>query len=108
MKELLKLNPQAFLVVTTTLGFFTLVLLMFFRIRELPDGIKDILQILLGVIAGQYNTIVQYFFGSSSGSSKKTDLMNTLSGNGDGTTTTRSTVKTETEIKSETPPKETP
>jgi len=57
-------EPQ-FLVITTTAGFFSLLYMLFFV--PLPEITKDILQVLLGAVAGQWASIVQYHFGSSSG-----------------------------------------
>lgn len=75
MKELIKLNPQAFLVVTTTLGFFTLVIMLYFK--AFPPESKDILNVMLGVVGAAWSGIVGYFFGSSQGSARKTDLLAT-------------------------------
>jgi drug/metabolite transporter (DMT)-like permease len=85
-----QINPPTFLVFSTTIGFFALLALLF--VRDLPDGTKDILQVMLGGVLGQWTTIISYFFGSSSGSAKKTDMM---LGTGDGKTTTQATIKTE-------------
>jgi drug/metabolite transporter (DMT)-like permease len=88
-----QINPPTFLVFSTTIGFFALLALLF--IRDLPDGTKDILQVMLGGVLGQWTTIISYFFGSSSGSAKKTDILSDMTGTGDGTTKTTATVKTE-------------
>src|SRR5688572_3659031 len=94
MKDLLKLNPPAFLVVSTTAGFFALVTLLFFR--DIPEGTQDILYVLLGGVAGQWASIIQYHFGSSSGSAHKTTILDKISGTGDGgSSTTNATIKTE-------------
>lgn len=94
----MKLNPSAFLVISTTLGFFALLALLF--VKELPEGTKDILQVMLGGVLGQWATIISYFFGSSSGSARKTDMLNTLTGTGDGTgiVTNNATIRTETKV----------
>lgn len=91
----MKLNAPPFLVVTTTLGFFTILGLLFFK--EIPEATKDILQVMLGGVAGQWTAIIQYHFGSSSGSHRKTDMLNELTGTGDGNATvkTNATITTE-------------
>lgn len=105
----MKLNPPAFLVVSTTFGFFALLVLLF--ARELPEGTKDILQVMLGGVLGQWTTIISYFFGSSSGSARKSDMLNELAGSGTGDGTIKTNVATKTEItktvSSETQPHET-
>lgn len=105
-----KFNSKSFLVVTTTFGFFALIVLLFFH--DIPEGTKSILQVLLGGVAGQWASMVQFDFGSSSGSASKdkdrSDLIGKLTGTGDGATTTKATIETKTELKSEEKPKEIP
>lgn len=97
MRELLKIDAPVFLVVSTTLGFFALLGLLF--ARDLPEGTKDILQVMLGGVLGQWTTIISYFFGSSSGSARKSDMLNDIAaGTGDGsggTVTTKAKTVTE-------------
>jgi len=55
------------------LGLFVII---YFLIRiATPEGNKDALLILLGVIAGAFTSVVGYFFGSSKGSADKTELL---------------------------------
>ena len=44
----------------------------------IPAESKDLLMILLGVLTGAQVQILNYYFGSSSGSSKKTDVLDRL------------------------------
>lgn len=100
----MKFNSEAFLVVTTTIGFFTLIGVLVFR--EVPDGSREIVAQLIGGIAAAFGAIIGYRFGSSSGSARKTDIINTMAGTGDGTGTTTTTTKTDSTktVSSETPP----
>lgn len=42
---------------------------------EMPAGNKEASLILIGVLAGSFKDVVGYFFGSSKGSSEKTELL---------------------------------
>lgn len=67
------ITPQWFLIVSTTMGFFSLIELLYFR--PVHSDSKDILQIMLGTVAGAWMMVIGYYFGSSSGSAKKTEIM---------------------------------
>lgn len=71
--ERFKVNPVSFLIVASTVGYFGLVALFFFR--HVPPEAKEVLMVTIGVIGNAWGGIVGYYFGSSSGSAKKTDLM---------------------------------
>jgi hypothetical protein len=101
MKELLKVTPTGFLVATTTLGFFALLALLFFH--NIPEGTKDILQVMLGGVLGQWTTIISYYFGSSSGSARKTDMINDMTGTGNGGTVTTKTTANIAKVTTVTP-----
>jgi hypothetical protein len=68
-------NPglPLFIAVTTTLGFFMMVGDIIFH--EVPAGSKEIAFTMLGAVAAKWGDIVGYYFGSSSGSAKKTDIL---------------------------------
>jgi hypothetical protein len=65
-------TPRA-LAIGVTAGFFGL--LLFMCLRQVPAASKDILNIMIGSLGAAWVTIVSYYFGSSSESSKKTDLL---------------------------------
>lgn len=54
-------------------GFFILLYLLV--VSEVPATNKDLLNLVVGALIGSFAGVVQYFFGSSSGSAKKTDLL---------------------------------
>ncbi len=55
------------------IGFFT-ILYIVFKV-ELPGGNKDIALILLGVLGAKFGDVVSYFYGSSKGSTDKTEMI---------------------------------
>lgn len=65
-------TPQV-LAYLITAGFFGV--LIFMLVGDIPMGSKDILNIMLGVLGSSWAGVISYFFGSSSGSDKKTELL---------------------------------
>jgi hypothetical protein len=56
-----------------TIGFFGL--LMYLLHREPPAGSRDVLNLMLGSLGSAWIGVVTYYFGSSAGSARKTELM---------------------------------
>lgn len=54
-------------------GFFILLYLLIKQ--EVPASNTDVLNLVIGALIGSFSTIVGYFYGSSKGSSEKTDLL---------------------------------
>lgn len=65
-------TPKA-LAVGITVGFFGL--LAYLMKREPPAGSRDILNIMLGSLGSAWIGVVTYFFGSSAGSDRKTEIL---------------------------------
>lgn len=63
-------NVLSALAVVSLLGCIGLVAFV-----PLPDKSMDAILILLGVVAGSYKDVYAYYFGSSAGSDRKTELM---------------------------------
>lgn len=65
-------TPKA-LAIVITLGFFGL---LYYLLRhEPPAGSRDILNIMLGSLGSAWIGVVTYYFGSSAGSARKTEIM---------------------------------
>lgn len=56
-----------------TIGFFGLLWLIL--VRQVPVENKDLLNIAVGALIGAFGMVTSFFFGSSVGSAKKTDIM---------------------------------
>ena len=56
-----------------TICFFVVLSLLIFV--ELPQGNKDLLNIILGALIGFEGAVVTYFYGSSAGSAKKDETI---------------------------------
>jgi len=63
-----------------TVGFFGI--LAFMLKYEVPAQSKDVLNIMIGALGTAWISVVTYYFGSSAGSARKTDLMATKDGQG--------------------------
>lgn len=66
---------QAFLAIVITLGFFGVIAALMVLGTIKPE-VKDILLVLLGALLASYKELTGYFFGSSSGSAKKDEVIN--------------------------------
>ncbi|OZI23759.1 hypothetical protein CAL26_10030 [Bordetella genomosp. 9] len=65
-------TPRA-LAFVVTFGFFSVLAAMIWA--PLPDGVKEPLLILLGSLGTAWTTIMAYYFGSTAGGQKKSDLL---------------------------------
>lgn len=61
------------LAVLITLGFFGILSFMLFK--EVPNGQKDVLNIMLGSLGTAWVTVVSFYFGSSKSSEDKTVML---------------------------------
>lgn len=64
--------PKA-LAMAVTVGFFSLLLLM--TMRGMPDENRDLLNVVLGTLGTAWVSIIGYYFGTSVGSARKTELL---------------------------------
>lgn len=54
-------------------GFFILLYLLV--AMKVPEANKDLLNLVVGALIGSFAGVVQYFFGSSAGSAKKSERL---------------------------------
>lgn len=66
-------NTPKILAYLITLGFFGMLAFMLFS--NVPQGSRDLLNILMGALASGWISVTAYYFGSSSGSQMKTTLL---------------------------------
>ena len=66
-------NLPLFLAITTTIGFFSLLGDICFR--EVPTSSKEIAFAMLGSVGSAWTGLIGYYFGSSAGSARKTEMM---------------------------------
>ena len=64
--------------ITANIGFFATVGFLLFR--TMPVESKDVLLLLLGALTATFKDVYGYYFGSSSGSAKKDDILNRKNG----------------------------
>jgi hypothetical protein len=55
--------------------FVTLWVLLHFEGSDIPSGIRDVLLVMTGVLAGAFKDVVGYWLGSSHGSQKKDGMI---------------------------------
>jgi len=72
MKELWKQIFQYALAALIACGLYWVTYLLI--MKATPEGNKDALLIVLGVMAGAFANVVGYFFGSSKGSQAKDEM----------------------------------
>lgn len=56
-------------------GFFASLIVLLFKTTAIPAGSRDAIMLLFGSLIASFGAVVQYFFGSSKGSSDKTALL---------------------------------
>ncbi|MGT2477598.1 hypothetical protein [Paraburkholderia terrae] len=64
--------PKA-LAMAVTVGFFGILLLM--ALHSLPDSNRDLVNVILGSLGTAWISIIGYYFGTSAGSARKTELL---------------------------------
>ncbi|MFZ3071899.1 MAG: hypothetical protein WA162_01505 [Thermodesulfobacteriota bacterium] len=69
-------KTPAILATVSFIGFFGILLIMMFV--EIPPTAKDPLLIMLGALGAVITGITQYYYGSSSGSNKKSEMLERL------------------------------
>ncbi len=69
-----KIDLLRFITAFTVMGIFFMITNALIY-RQIPEGNKEILIHLLGIVEGAVMTIVGYEFGSSKGSQKKDDML---------------------------------
>lgn len=74
MKTNVKEIFQYVLGALVVLCFFAVIVLLI--IIGVPSDNKEALLLILGALIGAFSSVMGYFYGSSIGSAKKTDLMN--------------------------------
>jgi len=60
-------------------GFFTLLALLIFK--AVPESNNNVLNLAIGALISGFATVIGYFYGSSSGSAAKNDLLAKKNGN---------------------------
>jgi hypothetical protein len=64
--------PKA-LAIAVTLGFFGILVLM--ALHALPDPNRDLVNVVIGSLGTAWISIIGYYFGTSAGSARKTELL---------------------------------
>lgn len=64
---------QTFVAAMILCGFFAAIWLA--MTRDVAQGMRDALLILIGSLGAAFGAVVNYYFGSSSGSAKKDELL---------------------------------
>jgi hypothetical protein len=68
-------NTNRILAYIITFGFFALIFLLATKYVDITGEDKELLYILIGALAAKFSDVFAYYFGSSSSSRKKDDLI---------------------------------
>jgi drug/metabolite transporter (DMT)-like permease len=72
----MKMTQNIYQYILGTLLVLALLFLLYFLFtKDIPDANRNLLSLLVGALIGSVTTIVQYYFGSSKGSSDKDELL---------------------------------
>lgn len=66
---------KPYLAIAAIVGIVVLTLALVFVPSELPGSVKDILLLLVGALITIVKDVYSYYFGSSEGSARKTELL---------------------------------
>lgn len=66
---------QAIVSVMVLAAFFGTVASLIAMSADIPPGVKEVLLVLVGVLAGAFKDVVGFWVGSSYGSARKTDQL---------------------------------
>lgn len=55
----------------TTIGFFTVLFILFLPVMDINDQEKNLIMVLLGMLASKWQTIIDFYFGASRDNNKK-------------------------------------
>lgn len=66
---------QLLICISILCAFFGTIYLLLTGVEDVAAGVREVLLVLVGVLAGAFKDVVGYYFGSSLGSAKKTDNM---------------------------------
>jgi uncharacterized protein YqgC (DUF456 family) len=77
MTLLERIGPWAQLAVSTLVivAFMGAIVGLFLIDRDLMPGVREVLLVLIGVLAGAFKDVIGFWVGSSYGSAKKTDQL---------------------------------
>lgn len=75
MTNIPNLNRIAAVVVAGVVMLLAIGIVAGLFLLEIPLGNRDVAMVVLGVAIGWAGSVVSYFFGSSSGSARKTDII---------------------------------
>ncbi len=62
---------QLFVTVTVLLAFFACIYMLMLQKTDMPAGVREVLLVLIGVLAGEFKNCCGYWLGSSLSSAKK-------------------------------------
>jgi hypothetical protein len=63
------------LIILAFFGIISALLVLTYREKDFPPGIKETLLVLVGVLAGEFKNVCGYWLGTSHSSSRKTELL---------------------------------
>ena len=66
---------QPLISVIVIVAFFGTLAMLIFMARDLPNGVKEVVLVLVGVLAGAFKDVIGFYIGSSLGSQKKDDVI---------------------------------
>lgn len=76
-----KLTIELIIIGVILVGFFSLLFIIAFKSGGFDESVRSLLDIMIGSLGMAVGTIVNYFFGSSSSSRSKDELISHLKSN---------------------------
>ncbi len=78
LKKIFEIVIPGISALLVVVGFLSMIYILIFHGKEIPESVKNILCVFAGALSTTFVGLFNYWYGSSSGSKVKTELMDKI------------------------------